>query len=243
MAIVGKIIFKLGRKTLSAAQKRALAKAIKASALKRARRSLLKSKGLRRKSVKFAKKSIIRSKRLKSSLRKTNNLLKIRQVSASKYRLKRSIAESKFKNPSIMRKLTGLGSKQAEISFKSADAAFVRYDTRLQKTIAKSSRINKALEAITAKKSRIASKITKQNATTAKLKAEAAKYAKLSGTKIKASDYSIITAQQESVSRSFNNTFNTLIGAKVALVGAAGYSYKKQNPDWNPITGKRSKNS
>jgi hypothetical protein len=168
MALVSKIVFKLGRKTLSAAQKRALAKAIKASALKRARRSLFKSNTLKRKSVKFAKKSVHRSFKLTRSLRQTNNLLKVRQASASKFRLKRSIAESNFKNPSIMRKLTGVGSKQAELSFKSADAAFVRYDTRLQKTIIKSNKINKALEAITAKKARFASKIAKLDATTSR---------------------------------------------------------------------------
>jgi len=227
MALAAKIIFKLGRKRLSAAQKRALAKAIKASALKRARRSSFKSLNLTRKSVRFASKAAVRSKKLKSSIKSVNNLVKVRSASAAKFKLKRSIAENKFKNPSIVSKLTGMGMKNAERNFKKADAAFVRYDSRLQRSLVKQMRLNKSLEKISTKQASFAKKIAKTNATTAALKAEASKYAKLSGTKISASDYSVSKANAEAVGRSFNNAFYGLIGAKAAVVSVAGYKYNK----------------
>jgi hypothetical protein len=191
MAIVSKIIFRLGRKRLSAAQKRALAKAIKASALKRAKRSAIRGAKLTKRSAKFATRAAIKSKRINSRLKSVNNLVKVRSASAAKYQLKRSVAESKFKNPSIAARLTGLGLKNSELSFKRADAEFVRYNARLQKSLIKQMRLNRTLESINAKQTRFASKITKINANTARLKAEAAKYAKLSNSASKNPYYKV----------------------------------------------------
>lgn len=216
---VGKIIFKLGAKRLSAAQKRALAKAIKASALKRARKANFKTAGLKMKRAKFAVKYGKTVNRLQSAKVKG-----LRDVNVSRVKLtKRLQTYDALNHPSRLKKSLGLfNEKKAAAAFKKADKEYVRSMIQVGKSSKKVASLQNKLNRLDKKDLRLMASIDKSIRSSQSAVKEAEKYAKISGTKInKSLDLSYSKAQSEAMGRAFNYTFYGAIGGTAALKVAA----------------------
>jgi len=225
MSYVGKVIFKLGAKRLSAAQKKALAKAIKASALKRARSSAYKSAMTTRNRVRLGVRVAKATKKL--------NVYKAKNLSNSKVfmsaQLKRTAAENKFKNPSAVKKLIGLhNAKSAAVAFKKADKEFVKASLRNQQSAMKVQAMQSKLAKLANKDKALIKRIEKLSNRSLIAQKEAQKYAKLSGTTVKASDLSAVKGAQEAYWRAFDATLIGLAGGTAALKVAANKKQAKK---------------
>ena len=175
---LAKIAFKLGGSRLSAAQKRALAKAIRASALRRSKRASKRivKFGLKRK--KIANRSVILTKKLSAA----RALKSQRAVRSSKLLLARASAENKYKNPSFISSSLGLNNPQKALKqFKKADKAYVKamvFTNRSEKQVAALQ--NKLLKS-QGLDTKLINKITKNQNTAAMQIVQANRYAKIAG--------------------------------------------------------------
>jgi len=176
---VAKIIFKLGAKRLSAAQKRALAKAIKASALKRARKSGLKTTALKMKRAKFAVKYGKTVNRLQSAKVKG-----LRDVNVSRVKLtKRLQAYDALNHPNRLKKSLGLfNEKKAAAAFKKADKEYVRSMIRVGKSSKKVASLQNKLTRLDKKDLKLMASIDRSIKGKQSALKEAQKYAKISKT-------------------------------------------------------------
>lgn len=216
---VAKIIFKLGAKRLSAAQKRALAKAIKASALKRARKANFRTAGLKMKRARFAVKYGKTVNRLQSAKVKG-----LRDVNVSRVKLtKRLQTYDALNHPSRLKKSLGLfNEKKAAAAFKKADREYVRSMIQVGKSSKKVASLQNKLNKLDNKDLKLMKSIDKSIRSSQTAVKEAEKYAKISGTKInKAVDLSYRRAQSDAMSRAFNYTFYGAIAGTTGLKVAA----------------------
>ena len=225
---LARIAFKFGSSRLSAAQKRALAKAIKASASKRSRKAKFKAFKITARKGRVAARKVKLTKKLGFS----KQLYAGRAARSSKLLLAKTTAENKYKNPSFISKQLGLNNPEKALrNFKRADRAYVRamvQTTKSEKSIASlQNRLMKAQKL----DDKLIKRLAKSNALEILHLNDAKKYAKISGVAIKAADTSMTKAKADALSRSFDKGFYGALAATTGLTVAANVKYKKQNPD------------
>jgi len=230
MAVLSKIAFKLGGKRLSAAQKKALAKAIRASALKRSRRASYKATRLAaRKTKRFATSR-------KRVMRLTNRVSRLRPRYEASARLtqqaglKRLVLQDKLKNPSLAKRALGLHNpKKAAAAFRRADRDFIRASRVSEQQLARLEKYTRKMAKISRNDVRFNKAIDRKIARatkTATLQLNQAKgYAQIAGLPISPADVGMKQAKLDRSARYFNATFYGLVGAQA---GVTTYAYQKQ---------------
>jgi hypothetical protein len=224
---ISSIALKIASNKLSSKQKQALAKAIKASALKRARRSKVKEVGLARAQAKLTKS--VAKKTVKINAKLASNTQKISLLSnrTADSRLQVAQARDKLLNPSFTSKALGLHNvKKKEKLLVAVERVHARANAELQRTSRSSMILQNKLNKLAKAETKLQGRITRnaQKGVQAQLQAE--KYAKLSGTTITSNDLSLKQGYADLSEKAFWNTF---IGLSVAQTGVGVYAASRQN--------------
>jgi len=224
---ISSIALKIVSNKLSSKQKQALAKAIKASALKRARSSKVKGVSLEKAQAKLTKS--VAKKTVKINAKLASNTQKISLLSnrTADSRLRVALARDKLLNPSFTSKALGLHNvKKKEKLLVAVERVHARANAELQRTSRSSMILQNKINKMSKAETKLQGRVTRnaQKGVQAQLQAE--KYAKLSGTTITSNDLSLKQGYKDLSGKVFWNTF---VGLSVAQAGVTGYAVSKQN--------------